>query len=417
MKKMLLTAIIMAASINVLPFNYHIQQNRTLNNIIIAKEQIALTNDDLSLFQTYINIFMTLQNYNINTSPVKTELISKIDEVLEAGDYKNISSITQLYELKKELIATDDKTILINSLHKYSSDIRDKVKNNLKNMILILEKIRKKNPAEISHLISNCNALIDRISNFNLDNKDSIISFLFEVIQFKDAVIIQLTNMINNLINIASDDKYNIIKIKLEQIKILQNNVKDLKEEIAIAQIGITEPKVYDWHTFHRKRETNYNWLRYYQPKLEKISFSYKVHIGQCLWAWWVDTKDGKHEIHYNNLPIFYDDLSDNFSNSSIELKLEKKEQNSDGWWVHKNAVINFKVGHVSEQAVGGFNISNVTDIGIWEIQYLVIKNFETQFHLNKKYSKQTLKNLQNKLGKTFDDINKLESEIRLLEN
>lgn len=113
------------------------------------------------------------------------------------------------------MIETDDKTIIINLLDRYSSDIRDKVKNNLQNMVLILEKMRKKDLSQISHLISRCYTLINRISSFNFDNKDTIISFLFEVIQFKDAVIIQLTNMMNNLTNIASDEKYNIIKIKL----------------------------------------------------------------------------------------------------------------------------------------------------------------------------------------------------------
>ncbi|WP_338989683.1 hypothetical protein [Spiroplasma endosymbiont of Seladonia tumulorum] len=140
-------------------------------------------------------------------------------------------------------------------------------------MILILETIRKKDPAQISHLISRCNELINRISNFNFNNKDSIISFLFEVIQFKDAVILQLTSIINNLINITSDEKYNIIRIKLEQIKILQNKVNELKKEIEIAQIGITEVESYKWDNFHAKRKGNFNWLQYYQPKLKKNKF------------------------------------------------------------------------------------------------------------------------------------------------
>lgn len=232
--------IIMVTSLNGVPLNYQSQQNNDLNNIITAKEQITLTNDALSFLETYINTFIKLKDHNINSISVKTELISKIDEVLTEGDYKNIGIITCLYELKNELMATDDKAIMIDSLHRYSSDIRDKVKNNLQNMILILEKMRKRDPAQISHLISRCHTLINRISSFELDNKDSIISFLFEVIQFKDAVIIQLTNMINNLINIASDEKYNIIKIK-----ILQNKVEDLKKEIAIAQIGMTKSEAY----------------------------------------------------------------------------------------------------------------------------------------------------------------------------
>ncbi|AOX44260.1 hypothetical protein S100390_v1c09240 [Spiroplasma sp. NBRC 100390] len=264
MKKMLLTAIIMVTSLNGVPLNYQSQQNNDLNNIITAKEQITLTNDALSFLETYINTFIKLKDHNINSISVKTELISKIDEVLTEGDYKNIGIITRLYELKNELMATDDKAIMIDSLHRYSSDIRDKVKNNLQNMILILEKMRKRDPAQISHLISRCHTLINRISSFELDNKDSIISFLFEVIQFKDAVIIQLTNMINNLINIASDEKYNIIKIKLEQIKILQNKVKDLKTEIAIVQIGMTKSEAYYWDDFHAERKTNFNWLQYY---------------------------------------------------------------------------------------------------------------------------------------------------------
>ncbi|KAF0851732.1 hypothetical protein [Spiroplasma poulsonii] len=59
---------------------------------------------------------MKLQNHNINTTSIKTELISKIDEVLTEGDYKNIGVITRLYELKSELIGTDDKAMMIDSL-------------------------------------------------------------------------------------------------------------------------------------------------------------------------------------------------------------------------------------------------------------------------------------------------------------
>lgn len=51
MKKMLLTAIIMVTSMNVVPLNYKSQQNNDLNNIITAKEQITLTNDDLGFFK------------------------------------------------------------------------------------------------------------------------------------------------------------------------------------------------------------------------------------------------------------------------------------------------------------------------------------------------------------------------------
>lgn len=82
---------------------------------------------------------------------------------------------------------------------------------------------------------------------------------------------------------------------------------------------------------------------------------------------------------------------------------------------MYKNAFINFKVGHVSEQAVKGFNISNVTDIGIWKIQYLVIRNFETSFHLNKKYKDYTLANLKKQLNKVLDSIKKIEATITLL--
>ncbi|WHQ37294.1 hypothetical protein [Spiroplasma sp. SV19] len=417
MKKMLLTAIIMGTSMNIIPLNYQAQQNNDLNNIISAKEQITLTNADLGFFQIYINTFITLQDHNINTIPVKVELISKIDEVLTEGDYKNIGAITRLYELKNELIATDDKTMIINSLHKYSSDIRDKVKNNLQNMVLILEKMRKKDPAQISHLISRCHTLINRISSFNVDNKDTIISFLFEVIQFKDAVIIQLTNMINNLISIASDEKYNIIKIKLEQIKILQNKVKDLKEEIAIAQIGVTKPKAYYWDNFHAERKTNFNWLQYYQPKLNKIRFTYDVYVGQRGWAWWIATKYGEHEIYYNNLPMYYDDLSDNFVNSSIWIHLGPKIPQINGWWTYSNASIKFKTWNGSEYEVKGFNIKHVTNIGIWQIQYLEIKNFRTWFHLDRKYTEYTLINLKEQLSKTLANIKKIETEITLLEN
>ncbi|WP_348735412.1 hypothetical protein [Spiroplasma endosymbiont of Ammophila pubescens] len=237
MEKMLLTAILMATSMNVVPPNYQFQQNNDLKNIIIAKEQITLINNDLILLQTYINTFMKLQNDSINSLSFTRELINKIDEVLAEGDYKNIGIITRLYELKKELTTANYKAFMVNSLYDYNSDIRDKVNNNLQNMILILETIRKKDPAQISHLISCCNELINRISNFNLNNKDSIISFLFEVIQFKDAVILQLTSIINNLINITSDEKYNIIRIKLEKIKILQNKVNELKKRLKLLKL------------------------------------------------------------------------------------------------------------------------------------------------------------------------------------
>ncbi|WHQ37297.1 hypothetical protein [Spiroplasma sp. SV19] len=418
MKKMLLTAIIMGTSMNIIPLNYQSQQNNDLNNIITAKEQITLANADLGFFQTYINTFMKLQNQNINWMSLKTELINEIDEVLIKGDYKNIGVITRLYELKNELIATDDKTMIINLLDRYSSDIRDKVKNNLQNMVLILEKMRKKDPSQISHLISRCHTLINRISSFNLDNKDTIISFLFEVIQFKDAVIIQLTNMMNNLTNIASDEKYNIIKIKLEQIRILQNKIKDLKEEIAIAQIGITKPEAYYWDNFHAERKTNFNWLRYYQPKLNKISFTYDVYHGQAGWVSWIEKMDDSyHEIYYNNLPMFYDDLSDDFTNSSIWIHLDKKYKMSHGWWVYEHASIKFKNKNNLTREVGGRIIENVNDIGIWWNQYLVIKNFKTTFHLNKKYTEHTLINLQEQLKRALASINKLENEIRLLEN
>ncbi|WP_338964306.1 MULTISPECIES: hypothetical protein [unclassified Spiroplasma] len=308
--------------------------------------------------------------------------------------------------------------MMIDSLYKYSSDIRDKVKNNLQNMILILEKMRKRDPAEISHLISRCHTLINRMSSFSLDNKESIISFLFEVIQFKDAVIIQLTNMINNLINIASDEKYNIIKIKLEQIKILQNKVKDLKAEIAIAQIGVSEPGSYYWDDFYAKRKTNFNWLRYYQPKLQKLFFYYNVYHGQNGWAWWVEIMmNNSHAISYWHLPSFYNDLSDDFTNSSIWINLGETEKNSRGWWVYKDAGIKFKNNNGLIEEIKGFTIENVNDIGIWGNQYLEIKNFKTWFYLNKKYTEQTLANLKEQLRKVFDGINKLENEIKLLEN
>ncbi|KAF0851731.1 hypothetical protein MSROBK_003210 [Spiroplasma poulsonii] len=62
MKKMLLTAIIMVTSMNVVPLNYKSQQNNDLNNIITAKEQITLTNDDLGFFK---HILIHLWNYKI----------------------------------------------------------------------------------------------------------------------------------------------------------------------------------------------------------------------------------------------------------------------------------------------------------------------------------------------------------------
>lgn len=43
----------MVTSMNVVPLNYKSQQNNDLNNIITAKEQITLTNDDLGFSNIY----------------------------------------------------------------------------------------------------------------------------------------------------------------------------------------------------------------------------------------------------------------------------------------------------------------------------------------------------------------------------
>ncbi|WP_348735153.1 hypothetical protein [Spiroplasma endosymbiont of Ammophila pubescens] len=120
--------------------------------------------------------------------------------------------------------------------------------------------------------------------------------------------------------------------------------------------------------------------------------------------------RNNYHEIYYNNLPMFYDDLSDDFTNSSIWIHLGKKDKLSHDWLVYEHASIKFKNKDNLTEEVGGHIIKNVNDIGIWWNQYLVIKNFIAIFHLNKKYTEYTLINLQEQFKKAFDRINKLEN-------